>query len=100
MVALQRDARRPPRAQFSRKPMFRIALLFVSEEVSVQRQLMRGREKQEHNRQVRESGIGKLFEERVTDFDPELCRNRYKTFKDTTFDALQSLRKLFHFHFI
>jgi len=83
-----------------RKPMFRIALLFVSEEVSVLRQLKRGREKLDHNRQVRLSGIGKLVEERVTDVDPDLCRNRYQTFKDTTFDALQSLRKIFHFHFI
>jgi adenylate kinase len=100
MLELHNEYRNTPLARFFRKPMFRIALLFVSEEVSVQRQLQRGREKQEHNRQVRESGIGKLLEERVTDIDPELCRNRYKTFKDTTFDALQSLRKLFHFHFI
>ncbi len=82
------------------KPMFRIALLFVTEDVSVERQLKRGRTIREHNRQVRESGIGELLEERVTDLDPDLCRKRYKAFKDTTFDALQSLRKIFHFHFI
>jgi adenylate kinase len=82
------------------KPMFRIALLFVTEEVSVERQLKRGGEIREHNRQVRESGVGKLLEERVTDLDPDLCRKRYKAFKDTTFDALQSLRQIFHFHFI
>ncbi len=41
-----------------------------------------------------------MAEERLTDTDPELCRNRYKTFKDTTYDALQSLRQIFHFHFI
>src|SRR5437016_4652364 len=39
-----------PLARFFRKPMFRIALLFVNEEVSVQRQLKRGLEKREHNR--------------------------------------------------
>lgn len=89
-----------PLSRFFRKPMFRIALLFVSEEVSVQRQLKRGLEIQEHNREVRETGVGKLLEERVTDIDPQLCRNRYRTFKETTFDALQSLRKIFHFHFI
>lgn len=87
-------------AMYHRKPMFRISLLFVSEEVSVQRQLSRGRAIREHNRQVRESGIGELLEERVTDLDPELCRKRYKGFKDTNFEALQSLRKIFHFHFI
>ncbi|AWM38351.1 Adenylate kinase [Gemmata obscuriglobus] len=81
-------------------PMFRIALLFVTEEVSVERQLKRGREVLEHNRQVRASGAGERLEERVTDLDPGLCRKRYQGFKDTTFDALQSLRQIFHFHFI
>jgi adenylate kinase len=89
-----------PLARYFRKPTFRIALLFVSEEVSVLRQLHRGREIQEHNRQVRESGVGKLLEERPTDLDPDLCRNRYRTFKESTFEALRSLRELFHFHFI
>ena len=83
-----------------RKPLFRISLLFVTEEVSVERQLKRGREIREHNRQVRQSGVGELLEERVTDLDPALCRKRYQAFKDTNFDALQSLRKIFHFHFI
>ncbi|MDY3560543.1 nucleoside monophosphate kinase [Gemmata sp. JC673] len=81
-------------------PMFRIALLFVTEDVSVERQLKRGREVLEHNRQVRASGAGEQLEERVTDLDPGLCRKRYQGFKDTTFDALQSLRQIFHFHFI
>lgn len=100
LLELHNEYRATPLARYFRKPMFRIALLFVSEEVSVARQLSRGREKQEFNRQVRASGSGKLLEERVTDTDPELCRNRYRVFKETTFDALQSLRKLFHFHFI
>ena len=100
MLEMHGEYRSTPLARFFRKPMFRIALLFVSEEVSVQRQMKRGMEIQEHNRQVRESGAGKLLEERVTDVDPELCRNRYLTFKNTTFDALQSLRQIFHFHFI
>jgi adenylate kinase len=100
MLELHGEYRNTPLARFFRKPMFRIALLFVNEEVSVQRQLKRGSEKKEHNRQVRATGIGKLAEERLTDTDPELCRNRYRTFKETTYDALQSLRQIFHFHFI
>ena len=100
MLNLHSEYRSTPLSRFFRKPMFRIALLFVSEEVSVQRQLKRGTEIEEHNRQVRESGKGQLLESRVTDIDPDLCRNRYRTFKETTFDALQSLRKIFHFHFI
>ena len=84
----------------ARKPMFRIALLFVTEEVSVERQLGRGRLAREHNRRARQSGVGEVLEERATDLDPDLCRRRYQAFKDTTFAALRSLRQIFHFHFI
>ncbi len=41
-----------------------------------------------------------LRDERPTDLDPELCRNRYKTFHDTTYLALESLQQIFHFHYI
>jgi adenylate kinase len=100
MLELHSEYRATPLSRYFRKPMFRIALLFVGEDISVQRQLKRGREIREHNRQSRESGMGALLEERPTDVDSELCRKRYKTFKDTTFDALQSLQKIFYFHFI
>ena len=100
ILELHSEYRSTANAKFFRKPMFRIALLFVGEEISVQRQLKRGLEVREQNRQVRASGIGKLAEERPTDIDQDLCRNRYKVFKDTTFDALQSLKEIFHFHFI
>jgi adenylate kinase len=100
MLALDADSRDGAASRSVRKPMFRIALLFVTEEISVARQLKRGRYIREYNRQVRESGVGELLEERVTDLDPDLCRKRYKAFKDTTFEALQSLRQIFHFHFI
>lgn len=100
VLDLHTQYRATPAARHFRKPLFRIALLFVGEEVSVQRQLKRGREIREHNRRVREEGVGKLLEERQTDLDVELCRKRYKTFKESTFEALQSLRTIFHFHFI
>ncbi len=100
LLELYNEYRTTPLARYFRKPMFRIALLFVGEEVSVQRQLKRGKEIQLHNQQVMATGIGTLLEDRVTDVDVDLCRRRYKTFKDTTFDALQSLQKIFHFHFI
>ena len=83
-----------------RKPLFRIVLLFVSEKVSVERQLSRGEGIREHNITVRETGVGQLLEERATDLDPALCRKRYRTFKESTFEALQSLRKVFHFYFV
>ena len=100
MLELHSEFQSTPAARSHRKPLFRIALLFVTEEVSVQRQLYRGGQIREHNRQVRESGVGELQEERVTDLDPELCRKRYQGFKETNFDALQSLRQIFHFHYI
>ena len=82
------------------RPLFRTVLLFVDEEVSIERQLYRGRMAQENNRKVEESGVGQLEELRETDFDPEAARKRYQVFKETTFDALRSLRQIFHFHFI
>jgi adenylate kinase len=100
MIDLHTEHRSTPLARYFRKPLFRIALLFVGEEVSVQRQLKRGADIREHNRKVRETGVGQLLEERVTDIDPQLCRNRYRTFKETTFDALESLQEIFHFHYI
>lgn len=100
MLDLHAEFRSTPLSKFFRKPMFRIALLFVSEEVSVSRQIKRGLEVREHNKNVRATGIGLMLEERPTDVDQDLCRNRYKVFKDTTFDALQSLRQIFHFHFV
>ncbi len=99
-LELNKEYRSSPLSRFFRKPLFRIVLLFVSEEVSVQRQLKRDREIQQHNCQVMATGIGTPLEDRMTDVEPELCRNHYKTFKDTTFDALQSLRRFFSFHFI
>jgi adenylate kinase len=101
MIELHRKYRGTPLAASFPKPLFRIAMLYVNEEVSVQRQLKRGRATIEHNKLVRETGVGKLLEDpRPTDLDPELCRNRYRTFKDTTFDALQSLKDIFHYHYI
>jgi adenylate kinase len=100
MLELHDVYRATPLAKFFRKPMFRIALLFVSEEVSVKRQLKRGLEIIESNREVRKTGVGKLLEERVTDVDADLCRNRYRVFKETTYEALQSLKEIFHFHYV
>src|SRR5690606_23942527 len=72
----------------------------VDEAESIARQLKRGQEVLAHNQEVRRSGLGELWEERATDSDPELARNRYKVFKEKTYDALVSLKELFHYHFI
>jgi adenylate kinase len=100
MIELHAAYRNTPLSRYFRKPLFRIALLYVGGDVSIERQLKRGREIREINRQVRESGVGELLEERPTDLDPQLCRRRYETFAESTLHALQSLQKIFHFHYI
>jgi adenylate kinase len=83
-----------------RRPIFRITVLFVGEQTSIDRQLKRGRDIQAHNEQVRRTGVGDLLELRPTDIDEELARNRYRTFKERTYEALTSLRRHFHYHFV
>src|SRR5438067_8234810 len=46
------------------------------------------------------NGVGHLREDRPTDHDEALARRRYQTFKEQTWDALQSLKEIFHYHFI
>jgi adenylate kinase len=100
MILLRREFSNTPEAHHFRQPTFHIMVLFVDEAESIARQLKRGRETLEHNAEVRQSGVGELWEERNTDFDPELARNRYRTFKEKTYDALVSLKQIFHYHFI
>jgi adenylate kinase len=83
-----------------RHPTIHIMVLFVDELESVARQLKRGRETRMHNSEVKGSGVGTLLEDRPTDHDEALARRRYQTFKEQTWDALQSLKEIFHYHFI
>src|SRR5882757_3024394 len=100
MVALRREFSATHDAAHFKQPIFHILLLFVDESESIARQLKRGKEVLAHNAEVRSSGLGDLWEERATDFDAALARNRYKVFKEKTYDALVSLKEIFHYHFI
>ncbi len=100
MVALRRDYSSTPDAAHFKQPIFHIMVLFVDEAESIARQIKRGREVLLHNEEVKRSGLGEPWEERATDFDPTLARARYQTFKEKTYDALVSLKKIFHYHFI
>jgi len=82
------------------KPIFHIIVLYVDEGVSVNRQLHRGRLTQQHNRQVESSGTGRLKELRKTDLSVDAARNRYRTFKEITYESLATLREIFHYHLI
>jgi adenylate kinase len=44
--------------------------------------------------------VGELWEQRATDLNEALARNRYRVFKEQTYDALVSLKQIFHYHFI
>lgn len=83
-----------------RRPTIHAMVLFVSEKTSVDRQLLRGRQIAQHNREVKESGIGKIQPIRSTDLQPETARRRYRVFKEQTWSALQSLKEIYHYHFV
>lgn len=51
-------------------------MLYVDEEISVQRQLTRGRMIREHNLEVKKTGQGVLWEERVTDNDESVKKRK------------------------
>jgi adenylate kinase len=89
-----------PLAIHFRRPTIHAMVLFVSESTSIERQLGRGREIAEHNRKVAETGIGSALELRATDMSEDLGRRRYRVFKEQTWEALTSLRELYHYHFV
>ncbi|GAB5592722.1 hypothetical protein Unana1_07622 [Umbelopsis nana] len=96
MIELRRQFWNTDRRDQFPRPVFRICVLYVDEDISVQRQLARGQMIREHNAQVRRSGQGVLWEERVTDFDETLIRSRYAIFK-AHYGALLKLSKIFPF---
>jgi len=100
MNALREEFHNTPLGIHFRQPTVHIMVLFVEERVSVERQLKRGRLTKEHNAEVRRTGDGELWEERATDYDPDLAQRRYRVFKEQTWDALQSLKSIFHYHFV
>jgi adenylate kinase len=97
---LRRRFANSPELIHFKQPRFHIMVLFVDENESVARQLKRGEQVRAHNEEVQRSGIGELREERATDFDAALAQRRYRVFKEQTYDALASLKQIFHFHFI
>jgi adenylate kinase len=100
MTELRREFYNTPLSIHFRHPTIHIMVLFVDELEAVARQLKRGRETLAHNAEVKRTGIGELREDRPTDHDETLARRRYQTFKEQTWDALQSLKEIFHYHFI
>ena len=83
-----------------RRPTVHAMVLFASKMTSVERQLLRGEKVNRHNAEVEETGIGELIEVRATDLSRERATRRYRVFKELTWDALQSLKEIYHYHFI
>jgi adenylate kinase len=100
MHMLRREFYSTPLSIHFRQPTIHIMVLFVDEKTSVDRQLFRGREVKALNEEVRRTGVGELLEERATDFDQALAQRRYRVFKEQTWDALQELKEIFHYHFV
>lgn len=100
MHALRREFYNTPLSIHFRPPTIHIMVLFVDETESIARQLKRGRETRAHNSEVARAGNGDLREDRSTDHDEMLARRRYQMFKEQTWEALQSLKEIFHYHFI
>ncbi|MBI4625989.1 MAG: nucleoside monophosphate kinase [Verrucomicrobia bacterium] len=100
MHALRREFYHTPLSIHFRQPTIHIMVLFVDEKESVARQLRRGRETRARNEEVARTGLGEMLEDRPTDHDETLARRRYRVFKEQTWDALQSLKEIFHYHFI
>jgi len=100
MTELWREHYGTPLASHFRQPVVQIIVLFVNEKESVARQLKRGREAKAHNEEVRRTRHGELLEKRPTDFDERLAARRYRVFKEQTWDALLSLKDVFHYHLI
>ncbi len=100
MQALRTEFHDTPIGIHFRQPTVHIMVLFVDERTSVERQLKRGLDIKAYNEEVRRTGLGELQEERPTDYDQGLAQRRYRVFKEQTWDALQSLKEKFHYHFV
>jgi len=100
MHALRRKYYTTPLSIHFRQPTIHIMVLFVDEKESVARQLKRGRETKALMELATRTANSLMPEDRPTDHDESLARRRYRVFKEQTWEALQSLKEIFHYHFI
>ena len=100
LIALKNQFQTTKFQTFFKRPHFHIVVLFIDENESVKRQISRGEKAILHNDEVKASGVGEIIQVRATDLDPKSALNRYKTFKERTYDALKELRETFFYHFI
>ncbi|BDA48136.1 probable adenylate kinase at N-terminal half [Coccomyxa sp. Obi] len=80
-------------------PSFKVVVLYVEQEESVRRQMMRATMVAKHNTRVLDAGAGQLWELRPTDVDSAKCRRRYEVFK-AHYSTLLRLKQYFPFSLI
>ena len=97
---LHEEFENTPLATSFRRPTIHAMVLFISEKTSIERQLKRGLETVARNREVEETGLGQLSEQRATDLSEDAARRRYRVFKEQTWEALTSLKEIYHYHYI
>jgi adenylate kinase len=100
MHALRREFYNTQLSIHFRQPTIHIMVLFVDEKESVARQLKRGRETRALIEEAARTGSTVFTEDRPTDHDEALAKRRYRVFKEQTWDALRSLKEIYHYHFI
>ena len=89
-----------PLAIHFRRPTIHAMVLFINEKTSIERQLSRGKEILEMNQSVKDTGVGDITYLRATDLTVDAAAHRYRVFKEKTWDALQSLQEIYHYHFV
>ncbi|MDR0428564.1 MAG: nucleoside monophosphate kinase [Puniceicoccales bacterium] len=80
------------------KSDFQVVVLDVSEKVSIERQLGRGKRAVKNNERVQQTGQGEVQPIRATDTDPKAAKVRYRVFVQQTNDALDVLQHEFPCH--
>ena len=100
LMGLRRKYVGTPQKKVIHKPIFHIIVLYVDENTSVQRQVERGKKMQETNQRALATGNMDRVEVRRTDLSVASARNRYRTFKEITYESLTSLREIFYYHFV
>jgi len=98
MLGLRKQFYHTPLGSAFPRPIFRVTVLFIEEQQSIERQLKRGSAIREHNKRLRDKNLPTV-EERDTDASPEAGRRRYKIFRDH-YSTLQTLKKHFPFTMI
>lgn len=100
LMELRRTHLQTPLQPIFHKPIFHIIVLYVDEAVSVERQLHRGEMAKQAAEEAEDGRREQPLEVRKTDLNVDAARNRYRTFKEVTYESLTSLREIFHYHYV